>query len=76
MEGVDNQALTEKAVKSPRVMMITVNLDNITSPERVETWFFGFSDLSAFKIYGTSYLQKWMVVELFAHTVGVVKNGP
>ena len=37
MEGVDNQALTEKAVQSPRVMMITVNLDNITSPERVET---------------------------------------
>ena len=54
----------------------SVNLDYITSPERVETWFFGFSDLSAFKIYGTSYLQKWMVVELFAHTVGVVENGP
>ena len=50
------------------------DLDNIASPERVETWFFGFSDLSAFKIYGTSYLQKWMVVELFAHTVRV--NGP
>ena len=52
------------------------NLDNITSPERVEMWFFGFSDFSAFKIYGTSYLQKFMVVELFAHTVGVVKNCP
>ena len=51
----------------------SVNLNNITSPERVETWFFGFSDLSAFTIYGTSYLQKWMVVELFAHTLGVVK---
>ena len=72
MEGVDNQALTEKAVQSLRVSEFGQHYFTRTSWNLI---FWVLWSLS-FQNYGTSYLQKWMVVELFAHTVGVVKNGP